>query len=72
MKVESGEEEQEEEEHEINEDGEKVLVKKSDGGPWNKTQQQEGKKLVRVFIKHKQGRKLLCFYFYFNKEGSGK
>jgi len=41
LKVESGEEEQEEEEHEINEDGEKVLVKKSDGGPWNKTQQQE-------------------------------
>lgn len=29
-------EEQEEQEHEINEEGEKVLVKKRDGGPWNK------------------------------------
>lgn len=28
--------EQEEQEHEINDEGEKVLVKKRDGGPWNK------------------------------------
>jgi len=38
LKVESGDENQEEEEHEINEEGEKVPIKKSDGGPWNRIQ----------------------------------
>jgi len=38
LKVESEEENQEEEEHEINEEGEKVPIKKADGGPWNRVQ----------------------------------
>jgi len=39
LKVESGDENSDEEvEHEINEEGEKVPVKKSDGGPWNRIQ----------------------------------
>lgn len=36
LKIESEEEFEEDEEHEINEEGEKVRVKKQDGGPWNR------------------------------------
>jgi len=39
LKVESDDENQEEEEHEINEEGEKVPIKKNDGGPWNRVQE---------------------------------